>query len=281
MRPEPGPGPHREVALHPLNTGFAWVDRRGPFRRVSEAQARQYDELGYFVLEDAFDAETIAELEAAIDPLEEALEQVVREQMEGRAFIMRAGEITFTPHLVSRCETARSFTRHPVFQELVHDLIGPDVRLYWDQAVYKKPGVSEPFPWHQDNGYTYVEPQQYVTCWVALSDATVENGCPWVLPGRHREGTRSHALTDLGFVCTTDTEGAVPAPVKAGGIVVFSSLTPHATGPNTTNGIRKTYIVQFAPDGACVVRNEGGEAIRSPANVEDRQYPVLIGGRAP
>jgi phytanoyl-CoA hydroxylase len=266
---------------HPLNSQFEWTDRRGPFRRISEAQARQYDERGFFVLEDAFDAETIAELVAAIDPLEVALERVVREQMGGRAFIMRAGEITFTPHLVSRCEIARSFTRHEVFRDLVYDLIGPDVRLYWDQSVYKKPGVSEPFPWHQDNGYTYVEPQQYLTCWVALNDATVENGCPWVLPGRHREGTWAHELTDLGFVCATDSQGALPAPVKAGGMVVFSSLTPHATGPNTTDATRKTYIVQFAPDGAGVVSNEAGEKVWSPANVEDRQYPVLIGGRAP
>ena len=68
------------------------------------------------------------------------------------------------------------------------DLIGPDVRLYWDQAVYKKPGTESPFPWHQDNGYAFVEPQQYLTCWVALTDATEDNGCPWVVPGLHRRG---------------------------------------------------------------------------------------------
>ena len=58
------------------------------------------------------------------------------------------------------------------------------MRLYWDQAVYKKPDTAAPFPWHQDNGYAYVEPQQYLTCWIALTDATEDNGCPWVVPGR-------------------------------------------------------------------------------------------------
>jgi hypothetical protein len=40
---------------HELNTAFHWDDHRGPFRVATEQQARQYDELGFFVLEDAFD----------------------------------------------------------------------------------------------------------------------------------------------------------------------------------------------------------------------------------
>ena len=43
------------------------------------------------------------------------------------------------------------------------DLLGPDVRLYWDQAVYKKPETPREFPWHQDTGYVFTEPQDYLT----------------------------------------------------------------------------------------------------------------------
>ena len=46
-------------------------------------------------------------------------------------------------------------------------------------------GGETSFPWHQDNGYAFLEPQQYLTCWIALTDATRENGCPWVVPGLH------------------------------------------------------------------------------------------------
>ncbi|MBW2373758.1 MAG: phytanoyl-CoA dioxygenase family protein [Deltaproteobacteria bacterium] len=70
----------------------------------------------------------------------------------------------------------------PPVSELGHDLIGPDVRLYWEQAVYKYPERPRRFRWHQDNGCTYVKPQQYVTCWVALSDAMRDSGCPWGRP---------------------------------------------------------------------------------------------------
>ena len=122
------------------------------------------------------------------------------------------------------------------------------MRLYWDQAVYKKPGTADIFPWHQDNGYTFIEPQQYLTCWVALTDATVENGCPWVVPGAHRRGTLAHTWSDLGWVCLPEKPPeAFPAPVAAGGIVLFSSLTPHATGPASAVRLRKVQLSILAP----------------------------------
>jgi len=167
-----------------------------------------------------------------------------------------------------------------VFCDLVHDLVGPDVRLYWDQAVYKKPGTRAPFPWHQDNGYTFVEPQAYLTCWVALTDATEDNGCPRVVPGLHRGGTLAHVPTELGFVCFDEPPAEpIAAPARAGGIVVFSSLTPHATGPNLTSAERRAYIVQFAPEGAIALRRGAdGEITRTPCDAPQRQYPVLVAG---
>ena len=269
------PAPRR----HELNQGFEWIDHAGPFRVVNHEQARRYDELGFFVLEDAVDPETLAAVTAAIDPFEADQEEALRAMEGGRFFIARADEITFTTHLVVRSPLLRNFTTASLFADLCADLVGPDVRLYWDQAVYKKPGTESPFPWHQDNGYAFVEPQQYLTCWVALTDATEDNGCPWVVPGLHRLGTLAHEYTDVGFVCLRDPDDARPVPVSAGSIVVFSSLTPHSTGPNRTNGVRKAYIVQFAPDGAEVVRPApDGTLTRTRADNEARQYEVVRRG---
>jgi ectoine hydroxylase-related dioxygenase (phytanoyl-CoA dioxygenase family) len=267
-------------AVHELNTSFAWADHTGPFRAVTGAQARQYDERGFFVLKDALGPDEVRALTEAIDPFEADQEEALRTMEGGRFFIARADEITFTTHLVVRSALLRSFTTSARFADLCADLIGPDVRLYWDQAVYKKPGTESPFPWHQDNGYAFVEPQQYLTCWVALTDATEENGCPWVVPGLHRLGTLAHEYTEIGFVCLREPEEAVPVPASAGSIVVFSSLTPHSTGPNRTGAVRKSYIVQFAPTGAVVVRTEpGGATTRTTADDAFRQYEVLRVGR--
>ncbi len=268
---------------HALNREFSWRELAGPFRSISSEQADQFNRDGYLLLEDVFDADRIKGLLAEIDPLEAEFEKFLRDHLGGQAFITRADEITFNVHLVTRSPAARALTLDPVFRDLVSDLIGPDVRLYWDQSVYKKPGTAKPFPWHQDNGYTFVEPQQYLTCWIALTDADEENGCPVVAPGLHRQGTLAHHITELGFECFSDPPvPAVVAPVRAGSMLIFSSLTPHMTGPNLSRDRdRKAYIVQFAAADATVTQGAGAQQERVPCDAAERQYPVLVAGAEP
>jgi ectoine hydroxylase-related dioxygenase (phytanoyl-CoA dioxygenase family) len=278
---EPALGARPGPARHALNTSFSWTPTGSALRRVTPAQAARYDEDGFFVLADAFDAGALAEMVAEIDPFEQETEALLRQVEGGKVFIARADEITFTTFLVARSARLRRLVAQPPLTDLCADLLGPDVRLYWDQAVYKKPDTAASFPWHQDNGYAFVEPQQYLTCWIALTDATEDNGCPWVVPGLHRRGTLRHELTETGLVCLDEAPDAVAVPVRAGSVVVFSSLTPHATGPNRTDAVRKAYIVQYAPDGAAVLTGPDGQRIEpAPAQAPDRQFPVLVGGRA-
>jgi ectoine hydroxylase-related dioxygenase (phytanoyl-CoA dioxygenase family) len=264
---------------HPLSVDFTWMPHQPPFRAITEEQAAAFDELGYFVVEHAFEAETVAEVTAEIDPFERDFEDRLRQAHGARLFIARADEITFTTHLVARSARLRSFVGASPLLDVCADLIGPDVRLYWDQAVYKKPHTAATFPWHQDNGYAFVEPQQYLTCWIALTDATEENGCPWVVPGLHKTGTLRHHVSETGLVCFEEADEAVPAPVGAGGMVVFSSLTPHCTGPNQTDEVRKAYIVQYAPDGATVLVGQSRETVEyRSADAPERQFLVLANG---
>jgi len=264
------------VRLHPRNRDFAWAAPAPPYRRITPEHARAWNEQGGFLLRDAFSAAEIAEVLAEIDPIDAQASAFLKTRPRGKLFIAEDGNITFSPNLVLRSETLARFCAHPVFADLCHDLIGPDARLYWEQAVYKKPEKPGTFPWHQDNGYRYIEPQQYLTCWLALTDATRENGCPWIAPGLHRLGTFEHRMTPAGWRCLDDDPvdaTAVEAP--AGSIVVFSSLTPHRTGPNLSRGVRKSYIVQFAPDGARAIEGDTLVSQDDPA----RQFFVSRNGR--
>lgn len=270
------------LAVHPWNRDFTWDDHDGPLRRLTRDQVDTFDRDGFVVLPDVFSADELAPLIDVLDRNEAQTDAFLRTREDGRVAIAESGAITFTVHLVEREPVARAFAAHRVFADLCHDLVGPDARLYWDQAVYKKPDKPRRFPWHQDNGYAFVEPQQYLTCWVALTDATLDNGCPQVIPGAHRRGTLAHHFVDpLGWEIIDDHEGAVAAPVGAGGIVAFSSLTPHLTGPNVTDAVRKAYILQYAPDGAAVLLGDpsGGEPVsRVLADAAGRQFPILSGG---
>ena len=265
-----------EIVRHKLNTAFAWHQGEGPYTTITETQARAYRELGGFVYEDAFSHEEIAAVREALDPLHEDANAALAGLAPDAPSISRADEIVFNAHLVTKSDVARQFASHPVFVGLCRDLLAAPARLYWDQLVYKHRSPAE-FPWHQDNGYTFVEPQQYLTCWVALTDATLDNGCPAIAPGLHHHGTLRHRWTDLGFRCLPPGDCAqhgfeeLPLPLNAGSIAVFSSLTPHRTGPNRTDSTRKAYILQYAPDGA-VVHQRDGRRVR--ADAPDRQFLV-------
>ena len=261
-----------DLQLDPRNREFHWRACPGPYRLLSEAQARQYDDQGYALIENAFTAAEMDAVIRAIDPIEQEYTDLLRSRYGGRLFIARADAITFTVHLVMKSPLLKAFSRHRVFQDLCHDTMGTPSRLYWDQAVYKKPGNPDEFPWHQDNGYTFTQPQQYLTCWVALTDATVENGCPWVIPGLHRLGTLQHENAELGRQCLSNPHGAVAVPARAGDVVMFSSLTPHRTGPNLTDSVRKSYILQYALDGAVTLPHDSQVPV--PQNDPQRQYLI-------
>ena len=270
-----------DMILHPWNRGFAWEPSPPPYRRLTADQVAAFDRDGFVVVEDVFDAAAVAEVVGEIDRFEAGVEAYLAGRDDQRVSIAEAGAITFTTHLVTRSPLLAAFARDPFFTGVCADLVGPDVNLYWDQAVYKKPEKPRRFPWHQDNGYAFVEPQQYLTCWVALTDATADNGCPQVARGRHRAGTLAHTYVEpLGWECFEDPDDVAVAAVGAGGVVVFSSLTPHLTGPNVTADVRKAYILQYAPAGAEVLqgRPPGEPTGRTAADDPDRQFPVVRGG---
>ena len=264
-----------KVKLHENNKGFEWSMPAGPYDFLSPEQIKSFDENGYAIVEDAFTSEEIEKVLEKIDPFEFNVTEALKGLDGGKFFISRAEEITFTTHLVTQSEELKEFSKHEVFTGICKDLVGDDVRLYWDQAVYKKPGTKDEFPWHQDNGYTFIEPQAYLTCWVALTDTDETNGCPCVMPGLHKKGTLHHETTDIGYEIPLDSSDSVTLPLKAGSIAVFSSLTPHRTGPNLNENIRKAYILQYAPEGS---KRLISHSLSEEVNEESRQYFVLKEG---
>ena len=266
--------PYRPQAVRHLPPFAFQPVARERLRVATPEQLRALNERGYFVWEGAFGPDELGPLRAELDRSVDRAQQALR-RAGGRIMISEADGIVFAPHVVARSEVARRFSSHPEIAGLCCDLLGPDVRLYWDQAVYKYPSFAKEFPWHQDNGYTYVEPQFYLTLWIALTDATPENGCVEVVPGSHREGTREHRTGDGGYYCHEGDDG-VCVPLRAGSVAVFTSLTVHRTGPNrTADSVRRTYILQYAPDGA-VAYPRGGEP--TPCSAPERQFLVVRGG---
>lgn len=207
---------------------------------------------GYFTVEALFSA----------DECDEILSHV-----EDAAFELALGEaddgpLSYRPmmHLASPALTR--VATDPRWAPVVLPLVGTgDARLYWEQAVSKPPQARTELPWHQDNGYTPLLPEQYVTCWLALDDAEVDNGCLWVIPGSHRNGTVDHHNGAGPFRVGhdgPDVDG-VAVPVTRGSVLVFSSLLMHRSGPNTTDRPRRAWILQYC--GAAAVSALSGRLL--------------------
>ncbi len=267
-------GPARE--RHPWNESFTWTDHAGPFSTVTADDAARFDRDGFLVIPDAFDAEVLARLDAEIAPGEQRVRELLEQVPGGRFSVAGLDTQTVAPHLVLASRWLAEFCAHPLLAGLCRDLVGPDVRLYWEQAVYKQPHSAAPVRWHQDNGYAYVEPQAYLTCWIAITDVTPEHGCIRVMPGVHREGTLRHDDTPDGAECWADESLAVEVPVTAGSIVVFSSLTPHATAANRTDDVRKAYIVQYCHDGAVLLQGDPTAAPTARLTQDDPARQPLV-----
>ncbi len=111
------------------------------------------------------------------------------------------------------------------------------------------------------------------TAWIAVDDATLENGCMHVLPGQHRRGPlRHHHTSDCEIVSDRiDRTLAVPVPLAAGGIMLFSAMLPHQTPPNLTASRRRALQFQYRGVGTHEVSKEEygkvfAEADGSPAS---------------
>lgn len=124
--------------------------------------------------------------------------------------------------------------------------------MFYDQYVVKAAEQGIKFSWHQDSGYLEFNHKPYVTVWAAVDDMTLENGTAFVLPFS-KCGIRSRVEhirdPDTGDkVGYFGSEPGVPAIVPAGSIVVFSSLTFHRSGANTTDNLRRAYVTQYSAE---------------------------------
>ena len=215
--------------------------------------AKQQEELatlGFTIISDFFDASEIDSLDRSLTEFHVRSEAKLRSE-GGTAGISRVGEILFSPHIAEQSSAVRAFVSNEKMTAVASGLLGPNVDLYWDQTVYKNPEAAREFPWHQDDAYTPVTPSPYLTCWLAITDATVENGCISVLPGSHANGLVPHQQTELGLVgySNSNPDQGIFVPVRRGSLIVFWSTVLHKSGPNVSHGIRKAYIMQYAARG--------------------------------
>ena len=218
---------------------------------ISDQQRQQYVDDGYFILENALPADHLQILRESCDYLIDVMHAEMDRLGKDHIHISHRGK---RYHIAKQYEHAPRLSEY-VFSDLMAEVcratIGDQAYLFYDQYVVKSAEQGIRFSWHQDGGYLDFRHQPYVTVWAAVDDMTVENGTAYVLP-YSTIGIRS-LVEHIRDPDTGDKVGyfgkqpGIPAIVPAGSLVVFSSLTFHRSGANTTDQMRRAYVTQYSP----------------------------------
>jgi phytanoyl-CoA hydroxylase len=222
-----------------------------------------------------------------IEGLRAALDRTIREELDGTHDGERPPEFAFghsrrgqdvgadraIHQFVNMWKVApeyRAVLSNPLIAGAVRELMdAPAVRLWHDQVISKPPGENKLFACHHDFYFWPLDRPTMLTCWLALDDATAENGCMHVVPGSHRDPRFQPPDCDLSEdihlspvalgpgdpgslyeeVRAWQPEQAVPVELKAGECMFHHCLNYHLTPQNRTDRQRRAFVMIFMPDG--------------------------------
>jgi len=128
-------------------------------------------------------------------------------------------------------------------------------RIWHDQALIKRPWAN-PTSWHLDTPFWSFSDRRAMSIWVALDDATYENGCLYFIPGSchttsfENPGIGKNMDAVFDFYPQFKQTASVAVPMKAGSCSFHNGLTIHGAGANMTNGYRRAMTCAYMPDGA-------------------------------
>jgi phytanoyl-CoA hydroxylase len=263
---------------------------------VTLAMKQHFDACGYVVVEGLLDESTLGAIEddyaAALDafaedqfaagrlsssyahlPFRQRLMKVIAEGVSWSQHfdisLPHNGIRHDTP--IHTSEAVFNVLTHPRLLDAVEAFIGPEILCNPIQHVRIKPpedlvplnqrgGLLVRVGWHQDQGVALPEVDQtdMLTVWLAITDATVENGCLCVVPGSHRAGLSPHCpgagpAGDLQipsrFVGGRDGAQPIAVPVRRGGALFMHRLTQHASLKNVSSDIRWSFDLRYQPIG--------------------------------
>lgn len=163
--------------------------------------------------------------------------------------------------IMQMCERNIAFRKlvfHDPILDIAESLLGPNIQLYHDQALFKPAHNGDAVFWHQDNAYWQCVPANLVSCWLTLDDVDATNGAMHIIPGSHLQAhdhnrsDQTNALLDHGD--QVDASQAVVIDLPAGGVMFHHCQTLHYTPPNKTDRQRRAFAIHFMTPGTKTAR---------------------------
>jgi len=223
------------------------------FAKVTDADIEAFHTLGFLVIHNAIDHAAIESGRAAIHDLilSHDNDNIMVESVVGERFFElpdeeRLDSVRKMMPVVPFDTRMQAASENAALLDLLGRIMGERAALSQDQAMLKPPRIGREKPWRQDMAYfDYPTETTIVGAWIALDEASPENGCMMVIPGSHRDGPMPHWTRRDWQICDTDVRlGEIAAvPLPPGGCLLFHCLLHHGTPPTRSN--RRRWALQF------------------------------------
>ncbi len=227
-------------------------------KHLSSEQLKQYREDGYMVIPDFLSQDEVRRTQDGIQKV--ILKRKNQTSDQGGFNLEKVGDENF--NAAAKAKEAGLFRKiqgaalyvpeiRDIFTgkktlDVMEDLMGPDLYYHSSKVMFKPANGGAPKPWHQDAAYWRQYDPRQITIWIALDDATEENGCVWAIPGSHKLGHIPHVHQELQVEeSRIDLKKAIPVPVKSGGLLIFDSLVLHMSKKNTSDKNRCAIICDY------------------------------------
>lgn len=252
------------------------VMRAGNQGRLTPDQVDAYDADGFLILDDLL---TEADMAPVRDALTAKVDQIagelvaaglVDDPLVDEPFATRLARLfdgLDAEHFLAygrswrdRIAGYHTLMANPTILDAVESLIGPEI---FSNPVYnvrpKVPRVAAgAVPWHQDKSYwPDANANPVVTVWISFVDATLENGCLYVIPRTHRERVldfhqETHTGTgfteiDASLLRLLENGRARALPVRAGTAILFNDRLVHSSTPNDSDAVRWSVDLRYQP----------------------------------
>ena len=214
-------------------------------RRLTPEERAAYDANGFVIAPDVFSA-------AELDAIDREMDRLLPEHEDKAGH--RPGWIL---GLTAHSDATMAIARDERILALIEEVVAPGIAIHSAKLVTKLPHSDVECHWHQDEAF-YMKPDDpnthsrtRMSIWLPLQEATEQNGCLWVVPGSHKWGIHEFEVVDYGQCRRKITAGeyanehAVPVPVPAGSMVLFSAWTWHHSKGNRTDRVRRAFIVSY------------------------------------
>lgn len=256
---------------------------------VTPDNVKFYQDYGYLIAPELISAEEILALKADTTKIFSGEYGTVEGMLpvsdnETDTDILKKYVAIHFPHKIS--PVIKEFLSQKNIVEVLTKTVSPNVKCMQSMLFVKGPGKAGQ-AWHQDEFYIPTRDKSLVGVWIAIDDASVENGCLWIVPGSHKPGyimprvpsnSGEYADVDTIDVSSYNKEEIVPVPVNSGGVVFFNGYLLHSSLRNkATNNFRTALVNHYMSAESMLPWDQDGKL---PAT-EDLRDIVLVAGKDP